>query len=63
MVEFFKELKKIRTERVTDEMLKNVKAGYVGNFVMQIQKPGTVARYALMTQNSRASRRFLRKLH
>jgi len=50
VVEFFKELKKIRTERVTDEMLKNVKAGYVGNFVMQIQKPGTVARYALLTQ-------------
>ena len=50
VVEFFKELKKIRTERVSDEMLKNVKAGYVGNFVMQIQKPGTVARYALMTQ-------------
>ena len=50
VVEFFKELKKIRTERVTDEMLKNVKAGYVGNFVMQIQKPGTVARYALLTK-------------
>jgi len=50
VVEFFKELKKIRTERVTDEMLKNVKAGYVGNFVMQIQKPGTVARYALLAQ-------------
>ena len=50
VVEFFKELKKIRTERVTDEMLKNVKAGYVGNFVMQIQKPGTVARYALLSQ-------------
>jgi hypothetical protein len=31
-------------------MLKNVKAGYVGNFVMQIQKPGTVARYALLTK-------------
>lgn len=50
VVEFFKELKKIRTEKVTSEMLKNVKAGYVGNFVMQIQKPGTVARYALLTQ-------------
>ena len=50
VVEFFKELKKIRTERVADDMLKNVKAGYVGNFVMQIQKPGTVARYALLTK-------------
>ena len=50
VVEMFKELKKIRTERVSDEMLKNVKAGYVGNFVMQIQKPGTIARYALLAK-------------
>lgn len=50
VVEFFKEIKKIRSEKVSDEMLKNVKAGYVGNFVMQIQKPGTVAYYALLTQ-------------
>ena len=50
VVEFFKEIKKIRSEKVTDEMLKNVKAGYVGNFVMQIQKPGTVAYYALLAQ-------------
>jgi len=47
VVEFFKELKKIRTEKVTDEMLANVKAGYVGKFVMQIEKPQTVAGYAL----------------
>lgn len=50
VVEFFKEIKRIRTEKVTDEMLKNVKAGYVGNFVMQIQKPGTIAYYALLTK-------------
>ena len=47
VVEFFKEVKKIRTEKVTDEMLANVKAGYVGKFVMQIEKPQTVAGYAL----------------
>ena len=47
VVEFFKEIKKIRTEKVTDEMLSNVKAGYVGKFVMQIEKPQTVAGYAL----------------
>ena len=50
VVEFFKEIKKIRTEKVDPEMLKNVKAGYVGNFVMAMEKPGTIARYALMTQ-------------
>ncbi len=47
VVEFFKEIKKIRTEKVSDEMLSNVKAGYVGKFVMQIEKPQTVAGYAL----------------
>ncbi len=50
VVEFFKEIKRIRTEKVAADMLKNVKAGYIGNFVMQIQKPGTVARYALLTK-------------
>ena len=47
VVEALKELKKIRTEKVSDEMLNSVKAGYVGKFVMQVEKPATVARYAL----------------
>ncbi|WP_445453006.1 M16 family metallopeptidase [Flavobacterium sp. 25HG05S-40] len=47
VVEALKELKRIRTEKVTDEILNNVKAGYVGKFVMQVEKPATVARYAL----------------
>ena len=47
VVEALKELKRIRTEKVTDEVLNNVKAGYVGKFVMQVEKPTTVARYAL----------------
>lgn len=47
VVEALKEMKRIRTERVTDEVLNNVKAGYVGKFVMQVEKPATVARYAL----------------
>ena len=47
VVEALKELKKIRTEKVTDEMLNSVKAGYIGRFVMQVEKPATVARYAL----------------
>ena len=47
VVEALKELKRIRTEKVTDEVLNNVKAGYVGKFVMQVEKPATVARYAL----------------
>jgi len=47
IVEFFKEIKKIRTEKVTDEVLNSTKAGYIGKFVMQIEKPQTVAGYAL----------------
>jgi len=47
VVESLKELNRIRTEKVTDEMLNSVKAGYIGRFVMQVEKPATVARYAL----------------
>ncbi|RYZ81293.1 MAG: insulinase family protein, partial [Proteobacteria bacterium] len=47
VVEFIKEIKRIRTEKVSDEVLANVKAGYIGRFVMQVDKPQTIARYAL----------------
>ncbi|MQP24517.1 insulinase family protein [Flavobacterium sp. LMO8] len=47
IVEVFNELKRIRTELVSEEDLKNAKAKYVGNFVMQIEKPATIAGYAL----------------
>ncbi len=47
VIQALKELKRIRTEKVSDEVLNNVKAGYVGKFVMQVEKPATVARYAL----------------
>ena len=46
-VEFLNEIKKIRNEQVTDEELNNAKASYVGDFVRNIEKPETVARYAL----------------
>ena len=53
VVEIFNELKRIRTELVSAEDLQNAKSKYIGNFVMQIEKPETVARYALNkeTQN------------
>jgi predicted Zn-dependent peptidase len=47
VIEFLKEIKKIRTEKVSEELLKNAKAGYIGRFVMQVQKPQAIARYAL----------------
>ena len=50
VVEALKEIGRIRTEKVSDEVLNNVKAGYIGKFVMQVEKPETVARYALNIQ-------------
>ena len=50
VVEFLKEYKRIRTEKVSDEVLANVKAGYIGKFVMGIEKPQTVASYAVRTR-------------
>lgn len=47
VVEFIKEIKRIRTEKVKAEDLANVKAGYIGRFVMQVDKPQTIARFAL----------------
>jgi predicted Zn-dependent peptidase len=47
VVEFIKEIKRIRTEKVGADVLNNVKAGYIGRFVMQVDKPQTIARYAL----------------
>lgn len=47
VVEFMKELKRIRTDKVDPSVLANVKAGYIGRFVMQVDKPQTIARFAL----------------
>lgn len=52
VVEIMKELNRIRTEKVTDEELANVKASYAGKFVMAVEKPETVARYALNIQKN-----------
>lgn len=53
VVEFMKEINRIRTEKVSDEDLKNAKAKYLGNFVLALENPQTIARYALniKTQN------------
>jgi len=47
VVQMIKEIKRIRTEKVAEQALKNAKASYVGQFVMEIEKPQTVAGYAL----------------
>lgn len=47
VVEIMKELNSIRDKKVTEEELKIVKATYVGSFVRNVEKPQTVASYAL----------------
>ncbi len=50
VVEFMNEIHKIRTTVPTEEELKLAKAKYIGNFVMETQKPGTIASFALRTR-------------
>jgi len=47
VVEIQKEINKIRYQKVSEQDLKDAKELYVGNFVMDVQKPATAARYAL----------------
>ncbi|MDX6181421.1 pitrilysin family protein [Flavobacterium sp. Fl-77] len=61
VVEFVKEIKRIRTDKVDPEVLKNVKAGYIGRFVMQVEKPQTVARYALNIETEKLPADFYEK--
>lgn len=53
VIEIFNEIKKMRNDLVSAEDLKNAKAKYIGNFVMQMEKPATIARYALMTETQK----------
>ena len=47
VVQILSELDKITKEPVTDEELSNAKAKYSGSFVMALEKPETIANYAL----------------
>jgi predicted Zn-dependent peptidase len=61
VVQFIKEIKRVRTERVDPEVLRNVKAGYIGRFVMQVEKPQAVARYALNIETEKLPADFYEK--
>lgn len=47
VVEILKEVDRIIKEPVSETELKNTKAKYVGNFVRALERPSTIARYAL----------------
>lgn len=56
VVQILKELDKIIKEPVTDDELKDAKAKYVGNFVLALEKPETIARYALNIETENLSK-------
>ncbi len=47
VVEMLKEIDRIRTENVAPETLERAKASYLGNFVMALERPQTVANFAM----------------
>jgi predicted Zn-dependent peptidase len=47
IVELLKEIDRIAKEPVSEKELRNTKAKYVGNFVLALERPSTIARYAL----------------
>lgn len=47
VVEILNEVNRIRTANVTSETLADAKAKYVGNFVLALESPQTISRYAL----------------
>ncbi len=47
VVAFLDELHRIRNEKVSSEELENAKAKYTGDFVLALERPSTVAQYAL----------------
>ena len=53
IVETVKEIRRIRNEKVTDKDLDLAKSKFTGNFVLALERPSTIARYALNieTQN------------
>ena len=50
VVETIKEIKRFQTEPVEAEALANAKAKYVGDFVLALERPSTVAQYAITTK-------------
>jgi len=58
VVEILKEIDRIRKVPVSAKELKDAKAKYVGNFVLALEKPQTIARYALNIETQGLSKDF-----
>ncbi len=58
VVQLLSEIDRIAKEPVSEKELKNTKAKYVGNFVMALERPSTIARYALNIETEDLPRDF-----
>lgn len=58
VVEFAKEIEKIGSTPVSDEELANAKAKYVGDFVLALERPQTIANYAYNIETRGLSKDF-----
>ena len=58
VVAFLDELHKIRNEKVSPEELKNAKAKYTGDFVLALERPSTIAQYALNIETDKLPKDF-----
>ncbi|PKP25418.1 MAG: peptidase M16 [Bacteroidetes bacterium HGW-Bacteroidetes-2] len=67
VVEMLKEIRFIRDHKVTTEQLHNAKAKYTGDFVLALERPETVANYALNIETQKLPKDFyqnyLRKIN
>ena len=58
VVAFLDELHRIRNEKVSEEELKNAKANYTGDFVLALERPSTIAQYALNIETDKLPQDF-----
>ncbi len=61
VVAFLDELHRIRNTKVSPQELQTAKAKYVGNFVMALERPSTIARYALNIETQDLSKDFYKE--
>ena len=58
VVAFLDELHRIRNEKVSAEELENAKAKYTGDFVLALERPSTIAQYALNIETDKLPQDF-----
>lgn len=58
VVEIMKEIRRIKTEPVDPTMLENAKAKFAGDFVLRLERPATIANYALNIKTNKLPENF-----